>query len=367
MAGDEKLSGALDAAQGEDEYDSASDEDFNPDSAPQDDVSSSSEDEAAANQPSAKSKKRKNDAELDSGDEATIQARRKATKKRKKGSKEAGGDDDDIVVFSDDEGGEGGLIKTRAQRRTEQKEHRKLAKVDGATIDLESVWARLSSAPVGRAVEQVASENEDGKAHDKPVNVEDSDDYMTVKRTYRFAGEVHTEEKRVLKSSKEAKLYLSQQEDKKDDSEKENADSNGPDEVVEGPPPVVRPPKRPSRFEPNPTGYVKNLDPKYQRFWPRRAPVAGTDQAGIVPQPPQQVRVLDPKAQKVNTVDKSRLDWAGFVDKEGIADELDEYGKSKQGYLARMDFLQNVDAKQEDSRREARLATQTKPQPAVVE
>lgn len=93
----------------DDEYKSSEDEDFNPDAveAPPDDDLSSDEDEAP--QPKKVSKKRKKaqaDAEeLDSGDEATITELRKAKKSK--------ADDDE------DSGGEGGLIKTRAQRRAE--------------------------------------------------------------------------------------------------------------------------------------------------------------------------------------------------------------------------------------------------------
>lgn len=96
--------------------DTASDEDFNPDDAAQDEESSSSEDETqpSANQSRKPKGKRKRDgdtiqAEFDSGDEATIQERR--NKKRKSG--------EDAEFLSDDEGGEGGFVRTRAQRHQE--------------------------------------------------------------------------------------------------------------------------------------------------------------------------------------------------------------------------------------------------------
>ena len=93
--------------------DAASDEDFNPDEALQDEDSSSSEDEPLPSAVKSRTPKRKRrrdndviDAEFDSGDEATIQERR--NKKRKSGV--------DADVSSDDEGGEGGFVRTRAQR-----------------------------------------------------------------------------------------------------------------------------------------------------------------------------------------------------------------------------------------------------------
>jgi hypothetical protein len=96
--------------------DTASDEDFNPDDAPQDEESSTSEDEAqpSTNQWRKPKRKRKHggdtiEAKLDSGDEATIQERR--NKKRRSS--------EDVEFLSDDEGGEGGFVRTRAQRHQE--------------------------------------------------------------------------------------------------------------------------------------------------------------------------------------------------------------------------------------------------------
>jgi hypothetical protein len=46
------------------------------------------------------------------------------------------------------------------------------------------------------------------------------------------------------------------------------------------------------------------------------------------------------------------MDWAGFVDKEGIKDELDAAGKSKGAYRARQEFLARVEMnKLEEERR----------------
>jgi hypothetical protein len=104
----------------EENYHSASDEDFDPTTAPTyDDVHaiSSSDDEGEATAPKASSSsKRKhlaeqNRSDLDfsnSGDEGII-------KKGRRRAKKCGGQAHD----DEDEGGEGGLIKTRAQRKVE--------------------------------------------------------------------------------------------------------------------------------------------------------------------------------------------------------------------------------------------------------
>lgn len=51
------------------------------------------------------------------------------------------------------------------------------------------------------------------------------------------------------------------------------------------------------------------------------------------------------KAPKLNTLEKSRLDWAGFVDQEGIGDDLKRHNKG--GYLQEQDFLHRVSAKRD--------------------
>ncbi|KAI8147606.1 bucentaur or craniofacial development-domain-containing protein, partial [Fennellomyces sp. T-0311] len=47
------------------------------------------------------------------------------------------------------------------------------------------------------------------------------------------------------------------------------------------------------------------------------------------------------KVPKMNTLEKSRLDWQGYVDREGIRDDL-KY-KNKDGYMEKVAFLQRVD------------------------
>ncbi|KAI8366330.1 bucentaur or craniofacial development-domain-containing protein [Choanephora cucurbitarum] len=47
------------------------------------------------------------------------------------------------------------------------------------------------------------------------------------------------------------------------------------------------------------------------------------------------------KEPKMNTLEKSKLDWQGYVDREGIRDEL-KY-KNKDGYMEKVAFLQRVD------------------------
>lgn len=239
-------------------------------------------------------------------------------------------------------------------RKEERQEYRK-ANTEGVTVDVDALWATLSSAPIGRhslvppkAPDIITTTTTDavidrtGKTETPKVD-EDLDDMVTIKRTYDFAGQTVTEEKRVHKTSAEARLFLA---------------SNNPSKQVKPDAPLAenntsfyRPLKRPSMFEPNPTGEVKGLPAHRQRLrTPSRADVISLQR-----RLDEEVAEMKAKAHKLNTVQKSAIDWAAHVDQEGYQEELDEYGRSKQGYMAKMDFLKEVEGKRDDEDRRARL------------
>jgi hypothetical protein len=344
----------------DEEYKSSEDEDFNPDAveAPPDDDLSSDEDEAP--QPKKVSKKRKKaqiDAEeLDSGDEATITELRKAKKPK--------ADDDE------DSGGEGGLIKTRAQRRAEyvclslhcrvdtnvlrrkqERQEYQKANADNVTIDVDALWASMTAKPIRPSRGQPKPEQDTNtkdvapeKAKSKDTQAdEDENGMITIKRSYDFAGQKVTEEKRVHKDSAEAKLFLANNDPTK--QTKPRSPSPKDDQLT-----LRRPLRRASKFEPNPTGEVRGLPPERQRLrTPSRADV-------LAQQKRLEEEAKKGKAIKLNTVQKSAIDWAAHVDEEGLKDELDEYGRSKQGYIGKMDFLRGVHGKKEEEERKARMA-----------
>lgn len=144
---------------------------------------------------------------------------------------------------------------------------------------------------------------------------------IKIKRTYKFAGEMITEEKIVPKDSAEAKAFL---------SSGENVELTEVDGVSSRN--LRRPLRKISRFDPNPTGTIK-------KSWEKQVVEADKDASG----------------PKINTVEKSRLDWAQYVDEAGIKDELRTASKAKEGYIGRMDFLGRVDAKRDEEARHARL------------
>ncbi|GAB7361777.1 hypothetical protein MBLNU230_g1821t1 [Neophaeotheca triangularis] len=314
----------------EEVYNEHEDEDFNPHAAAADeDVSSSSgdEDTPVESKPAKKPTKRKvenlDDEELDSGDEVTIKERKR--KKRK-------------AADGEDSGGEGGLIKTRAQRlaeKTERKEQKRATKGE-VTIDVDTIWKELNSVPIGQPPR--AEKGPGSGETDESDNKENENNYITITRRIEYAGEVTEIEERVLRSSKEAQRHVREQQ------QAAATDARaGPSHDA-----IRRPLRRPSRFEPNPTGAVRGLPPEKQRL---RAP----SRQDVLMAEHRAEEERKRKAEKMTTVQKSALDWKGFVSEQGLGEELDVYGKSKGGYLEREGFLGRAAGRREEEARSARM------------
>lgn len=194
------------------------------------------------------------------------------------------------------------------------------------TIDVDAMWEQMRS---GQPVEPARPKTPDDTSKPQP-EVEDtpskngSPAMIKIKRTYNFAGQVHTEEKMVARDSAEAKLYL----------------ASGEQAVDASPPKRVTKKAFRSAYEPI-------LDPSSKRT-DLNLGMAARMQAA-----------KEAQAKKLNTVEKSRMDWAGYVDKEGIKDELEMAGKSKDSYNARQDFLARSEAIREEDSRKARMAGRT--------
>ncbi|KAI2470423.1 BCNT-domain-containing protein [Annulohypoxylon bovei var. microspora] len=325
----------------DEDYASDEDSDFAPDAAPlQDqggsDASESEDDEVEL--VAVPSKKRSADANADdgfenSGDEAIIQKGRKRQKKDKRKH----------VDVEHDEGGEGGLIKTRSMRAVEKTEKKLRTATGPVTVDVNDLWAQMTAAPLIPSNTDIETEKEnqqptqdDGDGlpkgtRDKPQQDKDREGdpstMIKIKRTYNFAGKVHTEEKSVPRDSAEAKLYLASQDPKVAEDV----------EAEEGQP--RRKPRKAFRsiFEP----MIEGLSQRADLNLGMNARLQLREQA---------------KAKKLNVVEKSRMDWAGFVDKEGIKDELELAGKSKESYVNRQDFLDRVAANRDEEARRARIA-----------
>jgi hypothetical protein len=298
-----------------------------------------------------------------SGDEEIVE---KGLKRRRKRGKKSNEDEDD-----DGEGGEGGFVRTRRMAmlawvaqvqvytdwrnadlgRAEEK--RPLASTTGATVDVDAIWASMTSGAPGGILPDIAnvsdaneaantdsSRKRESPSDDNRTTIADMpststegepDDMVIIQRTYNFAGKVHTEEKLVARDSAEARLWL-QSQSSKDHSQPGDSKFSKP----------LRPPKKARRsiFEPI-------IDPLPQRTDLRFGASANSNR--------QTGRPVN--AKKLNTVEKSKMDWAGFVDKEGIKDELEMAGKARGSYMNQTEFLARVEEKREEEARKARLKT----------
>ncbi|OJZ89615.1 hypothetical protein ASPFODRAFT_58307 [Aspergillus luchuensis CBS 106.47] len=336
----------------DEQYDSAEDEDFQLDAA-QDDadsgMSDSDEEEAADETAPKRRGKDAKDAQaagdddgLASGDEAMIQKAK--NKKRKKGD-----EDVDVDLDDDEEGGTGGFVRTRAMKMRIGEERKPLAKIDGATVDVDALWAKMNAPDSGvdgylaqdesKDATPAAGQNggeaaggDDATPSAQEPQTNYTEEMVKIKRTYKFAGEMITEEKIVPKDSAEAKLFLAGEKDAETVTAADVDHAANAKDVLK----LRRPLRRPSRFDPNPTGTIKKSWEKQ----PGTEATAGQENA---------------RGPKINTVEKSRLDWAAYVDQAGIKDELNVHSKAKEGFLGRMDFLDRVGAKIDEERRNARL------------
>ncbi|TID30651.1 hypothetical protein CANINC_000807 [Pichia inconspicua] len=214
-----------------------------------------------------------------------------------------------LAKYSAIESTEGGLIKTRRQRQEEEEREKKQKKTNNSTkqastTDINSIWEEMkslkSSSPTHKddrkVVENTLSE---GASSDKP------NEKIKITRTYEFAGKQITEEKEVDIDSEEAKAHLN--------SVKIKANNEAKPEIKQSNPTLRRKRKRASLLE---------------------------------------AVISNSSSTKLSTLEKSRLDWATYVDKNKISDEL-KY-KNKGGFLEKQDFLNRVDSKRENLFKDAK-------------
>jgi hypothetical protein len=156
------------------------------------------------------------------------------------------------------------------------------------------------------------------------------DSMIMIKRTYNFAGKVHTEQKLVPRNSAEAQLFLASQDGVTDTATEDSS-------LLSVKP--KRPTKKARRsvFEP----ILEILQRRDLHFGVRK-------DSGV------EITAIGRDAKKLNTVEKSAMDWAGFVDKEGIKDDLDAASRAKGAYKARQEFLARVEQKKDEEARRAR-------------
>jgi len=160
---------------------------------------------------------------------------------------------------------------------------------------------------------------------------------VIIKRNYVFAGKTITDERTVLADSEEARLYFGHK--------KEASSIKGPAKFRGRTAPQLENSRSNSASNPAPR--------PLRRPMKRRSILAadGPDDAilaAAATAAATAVATAAAKAPKLNTLEKSKLDWAAQVDRDGLSEELSEARKAKGTYLGRLDFLGRMDAKREE-------------------
>ena len=223
------------------------------------------------------------------------------------------------------------------------------------TIGLTALEHNVGEVSITQAMtdDESLSTSKKGVSNKLTTKASESTDMIPIDSPYVFAGVTSIRKKLVHKDSPEALEYL------------EKKSVKQPPAIAIHPP-LRRPLKRPSRFEPNPLGIIKGL-PTSANKGPKlrvvdKSKLDWQDQAMNTPSTVKRSPFATPslptnstKAPKLNVVEKSKLDWAGYVDQEGIQDELQTAGKAKNAYLAKTEFLGRVEAIRESELKNARL------------
>lgn len=225
--------------------------------------------------------------------------------------------------------GSGGIIKTRARRKAEAEG--KVPKppedsskvVSGQTsVDVDALWKEMNgSSPAKVSSSSSPANTPSSAAH----NIHD-DEFITINRTYKFAGEVKSETKRVLRNSAEGQDFLREEKRKESEAQQAEKDAEGSRRLS-------------SSDEHNDRARLL-ADPQRRSRGPAKRKPSLLEEYQMN------------KTKKINSLEKSRLDWLGFVDKEGIKDDLTRHNKG--GYLDKQSFLNNVDEKIDKNIRQQR-------------
>ena len=228
--------------------------------------------------------------------------------------------------------------------------------VDNAVSDIQAaIWDTDNMAAIANAVPQEVKAPS-AKSYHKEL--------ITIPFPRMVDGTISQAYKTVSRSSDEAKKYL---------------------QTHAAAPALPRsiPHRRVSRWDPNPEGIIRGLPAdmvqtdgkivlldvhKTERLkviekshlsdWPRPANVPikweynwrKPKEAGLV----KKWKVVPSKDQRMNVIDKSKLDWEMHVEQEGDREELVQAAKAKGAYLDKVEFLGRTEANKEEELRIAR-------------
>lgn len=209
-------------------------------------------------------------------------------------------------------------VRTRTQRYQDSGSTKRdraslggLVKAETSGLNVDALFESLQNDNVNDEWRKYIKEDTPKKDEPKMTVSEAAAEMIRIETTYTFAGKLVRESKMVDANSAEAKAYLNSTSGIMRDSGEKTSNKSyvtvirkvpGSDEQV----PLRIKLKRPSLIDKFLAGDKKN---------------------------------------KLTTLEKSRLDWASFVDKKSIKDDLSLHNKA--GYLEKQDFLGRMDAKRD--------------------
>lgn len=243
---------------------------------------------------------------------------------------EAEEDDDDknepTPDFSAIESGTERLVMTRRQRQQHDMgaadRHSGLVPASGH-LDVDDIFEEMKSQSTHGQVSRplwVPPKEEDAAAATPAAAATaataaapaDSPDMITISSSYTFAGKIITETKQVEANSAEARAYLN---------------STGNLAALQAVPTGGK-----RSFVP----VVRQVDGEHVELRIKLKRPSLIDKF---------LAVQGNKLQKLSTLEKSRLDWASFVDKRKLQDDLKLHNKA--GYLDKQEFLNRVELKRD--------------------
>lgn len=198
--------------------------------------------------------------------------------------------------------GPGGRAKTSASG---------LVKSETNGLNVDELFKSLREGGVNKEWAKYIKEDTPQKEQPQMTLTEESTAMVRIETTYTFAGKLVRESKMVDANSAEAKAYLNST----SGIVNEKSDNGFPKSSIT----VMR--KMPGSEELVPLRIKLKRPSLIDKF-------LGGD-----------------KKHKLTTLEKSRLDWASFVDEKRLKDDLSLHNKA--GYLEKQDFLGRMDAKRD--------------------
>ncbi|KAM9895687.1 hypothetical protein OXX79_007935 [Metschnikowia pulcherrima] len=189
---------------------------------------------------------------------------------------------------------------------------------DDSRVNVDEIFQSLQKNGADDWASLVRSDDPEAEPPKEEIfqNNDENEEKVRIYTTYTFAGKLVREEKVVDANSAEAKAYLN-----------------------------------------STTGLTSEENRPHKSYVTVVRKVAGTDE-----EKPLRIKLKRPslidkfllgdKKNKLSTLEKSRLDWASFVDKKKLKDDLAIHNKG--GYLEKQDFLGRVEANRDTQYQEAR-------------